>query len=235
MLTDVSPILASGIFKEVEMNMLSTMKSLGLAAVVAIVPSLSSALTLTIDDLGTAGVDQTVVGASTANFSGMAGGFSVAIASGNISSTGSTYTLNTSSIQTSGVGTLQIAAEQLGLTGFNGPVLDLAGSGSVTDIGVSVTVEHFINTGGGYQMVGDVLNFAGGQMGPVNMSDITYDSVAMPASFDLKSVFTIVTDSSDMSANVNSTLVASVPVPAAGLLLLTALGGMGIARRRKKA
>ncbi len=215
--------------------MIDRIKFVGLAAAIALAPTLSSALTLTIDDLGTAGVDQTVVGASTANFSGTAGGFDVAIASGNISSTGSAYTLNTSSIQTSGVGTLQISAEQLGLTGFSAPVLNLAGSATVSDIGVSVTVEHFINTGGGYQLVGDALNFAGGTPGPVNLSDITFDGVAMSPTFDMMSVFTIVTDSSDMTANVNSTLVASVPLPAGGLLLLTALGGMGIARRRKKA
>lgn len=214
--------------------MINRIKILGLAAAAALVPSLSSALTLTIDDLGTAGVDQTVIGASTANFSGTAGAFGVAIASGNISSFGNSYILNTSSIQTSGIGTLQISAEQTGLAGFSAPVLNLAGSGTVSDIGLSVTVEHFINTGSGYQTIGNALNFVGGTPGPVNLGDITYDNVAMSSLFDLKSVFTIVTDASDPIANVNSTLVASVPLPAGGILLLTALGGMGIARRRKK-
>ncbi|MCB1312563.1 MAG: VPLPA-CTERM sorting domain-containing protein, partial [Sedimentitalea sp.] len=34
---------------------------------------------------------------------------------------------------------------------------------------------------------------------------------------------------------IGAATVAPVPVPAAGLLLLTALGGLGVARRRRKA
>ncbi|MBK0327958.1 VPLPA-CTERM sorting domain-containing protein [Rhodobacteraceae bacterium F11138] len=170
-----------------------------------------------------------------ANFSGTAGGFDIQIASGGISTNADAYTLNTSSIQVNGVGSLQISAEQTNLTGFSGPDLSLIGSGTVSDIGLTVTVEHFINTGSGYQTVGDALDFAAAS-GPVNLSDITYDTVAMSSMFDLKSVFTIVTDANYQSANVNSTLRATpVPLPAGGILLLTALGGMGIARRRKKA
>ncbi|SFU18559.1 VPLPA-CTERM sorting domain-containing protein [Sedimentitalea nanhaiensis] len=215
--------------------MINKIKLLGLAAAVALAPTLSSALTLTIDDMSTVGVDQTVIGATMANFSGTAGGFDIQIASGGISTSGNAYTLNTSSIQVLGVGSLQISAEQTNLTGFSGPDLSLIGSGTVSDIGLTVTVEHFINTGSGYQTVGNVLNFAAAS-GPVNLSDITYDTVAMSPMFDLKSVFTIVTDANYQSANVNSTLrVTPVPLPAGGILLLTALGGMGIARRRKKA
>jgi len=213
--------------------MFNKLKVLGLAAAVAIVPAMSSALTLTVDDLGTAGVDSTTVGASSASATGTVGGFEVAIASGSITATADSYTLNTTSIQVSGTGTLQIMAEQTGLTGFPQPFLNLTGSGSVTDHGTTVTVEHMINLGGGYQTVGSVLSFLGGTPGPVNLSDITQDTVAGAPAFDLKTVITVTTGSSDQTANVNATLVASVPVPAAGLLLLTALGGVAAARRRK--
>ncbi|MFK7751205.1 MAG: VPLPA-CTERM sorting domain-containing protein [Sedimentitalea sp.] len=215
--------------------MFNKLKLMGLAAAVAIVPTFSSALTLTVDDLGTAGVDSTTVGGTLASTFGTVGGFEVAIASGSISSTADSYTLNTTSIQVAGTGTLQISAEQTGLTGFPQPFLNLTGSGSVTDHGTTVTVEHMIDLGGGYQTVGSVLSFVGGTPGPVNLSDITNDTVAGTPTFDLKTVITVTTASNDQTANVNATLVASVPLPAGGLLLLTALGGVAVARRRKAA
>ena len=215
--------------------MFNKLKLLGLAAAVAIVPSLSNALTLTIDDAATVGVDHTVIGATVANFSGAAGGFNVAIASGSITSDPSSYTLNTTSIQARGVGTLMIMAEQTGLTGFPQPFLNLAGTGSVTDHGTTILVEHLIDLGGGYQTVGSVLQFLNGTPGPVALSASTTDVVAGVASFALKTIITVTTAANDQTANVNATLVASVPVPAAGLLLLTALGGAGFVARRRKA
>jgi hypothetical protein len=93
-----------------------------------------------------------------------------------------------------------------------------------------------IDLGAGYQTVGSLLAFVGGTPGPVNLAGITSDIVAAAATFSLKSVFTIVTNASDQTANVNSTLAVSpIPLPAGGLLLLTALGGLAFGRRRKQA
>lgn len=210
-------------------------------AAIALMPTFASAVTLSVDDLGTIGVDSVTVGGSSASATGTVGGFEVAIASGSISSTLNSYTLNTSSIQVAGVGTLQVTLEQTGLTGFSLPNLNLVGTGSVSDHGTTITVAHMIDFGGGYQTIGNILSFTGGTPGPFNLSDITSDTVLGSPTFDLKSVLTITNSSNDQTANVNSTLVATaqqaatpVPVPAGGLLLLSGLAGFAGLRRRKK-
>lgn len=59
-----------------------------------------------------------------------------------------------------------------------------------------------------------------------------FEEVAL-VTFDFENPFTTVTFLSD-GRNAFEFAMAPVPVPAAGLMLLTALGGVGLARRRKK-
>ncbi|MFD3189905.1 VPLPA-CTERM sorting domain-containing protein [Sedimentitalea sp. HM32M-2] len=80
---------------------------------------------------------------------------------------------------------------------------------------------------------------AGGQAtGPYEFIAATSDTISQKTMVALDNPFSMQINtviSSGTNVTYDATLVAAVPVPAAGLLLLTALGGLGLARRRKAA
>lgn len=80
---------------------------------------------------------------------------------------------------------------------------------------------------------------AGGQAtGPYETINATSETISQNTLVALDNPFSMQINtvvSSGTNVTYDATLVAAVPVPAAGLLLLTALGGLGFARRRKAA
>ena len=74
---------------------------------------------------------------------------------------------------------------------------------------------------------GDVVDLSGGTQ---SLISTTFSGIGVANGEDLVFSWTGMTGNNQISAQV-----ASVPLPAAGWMLLTALGGLGIARRRRKA
>lgn len=211
--------------------------ALGVAAAMVFAPLTANAITLELDDLATVGVDATKVGAGVAVYQsavdGAVGAFTVDIASSTITSTSGQHTLNTTSIQSAGVGDLRITATETGLTSFGSSSVGLWGSGTVSDAASSIKVSHFIDIGdgAGFTLVGSLLD-----LGSTVASLTTTDSALgiVGGMFDLKTVIDIVTVAADPIANVNATLVATVPLPAGLLLLLTGIGGIALVGRRQR-
>lgn len=200
-------------------------KALAAAAAIAL-PMSADALSIEID-----------AGGTTASTSGMGGasfidsnlnGWNLNISASAFSNGGSEQ-LSSNAISAVGVGTLTVTTTETFTFGNDGDVLTLAGLASVSNAASSITVEHFVDVdGSGFVQAGADLVFAS-----VTGSAATAGYGVVDGSFDLQTVITIVTDAADTTANVNADIVASVPVPAAGLMLLAGLGGLGAMRRRK--
>jgi len=212
----------------------SAVGALAVGALVALAPASAKAVTLNIEDKDS-GVTATVSDGATAIFSGSVGAFDISVASAGISSQADEHRLQTTSIETDGVGWLQITATETDLTDFGASSLNLFGTGSTSDIGHRVRVRHFVDTGGGFVQIGDHINLwksdGDVQGGSVGQSFATGPDGILA----LRTIFDIINTEGNTSSNINATLVAAVPLPAAGLLLLGGLGGLVAMRRKRKA
>lgn len=203
----------------------------------------ASALTLTADDLGSAGVEVSLTDAGTPgliNFAGIAGGFDLVISTGLgaplVGGAGDAEIDLSVQTTVGNAGTLRVTLEDTGLSILTGATPNNVDA--ISDLGInalndaSVTVESFIRVGGG--LFEALSSLASGTS--VDLQETIRGTLASGALFDLRTVITVVHNSKFSTASADANLnVAPVPLPAALPLFLTALVGLGfVGRQRRK-
>jgi hypothetical protein len=190
-------------------------------------PLSADATTLKIVEVGT-GNREVVKSPGVVNFNGIVGDFEIIASAG----------LNgpQTSLQTSGVGKLKIVVTKR-IRGFSALSAELAGRTEIFDATRRVKVKYRINTGNGWENIGDVLIFRG--LNGNGQEASTFDTAAIAeGKFKLRTVFRIKSTFEDQTSNIHSSLNASapsqIPIPAAGFLLISALGALGAAARRRR-
>ncbi len=201
----------------------------------------ANALTLTLDDLGSAGVEQTIIAGpdGAINFFGTVGDFNLTASTGfGVPARGTPDEPQIDlSVQTNqgAKGTLRVTLEDTGLTipttadGFAEVLSDL-GINSLDD--GSVAVESFIKIGaaGSFESLHTLTS------PDTNLVETFRRVISAGDTFDLRTVIEITHDNkftSAASADANLR-VAPVPVPAALPLFLTALVGLGFIGRQRR-
>lgn len=219
-----------------------------LGAAMFSLPVSAGAVTLKITDMGS-GATEIVRNSGTAGFSGTVGGFTLDAASAGIFRSADQYMLTGTSVLANGKGRLKITVRQGGLTDLSA-VAALQGDVTVSDAVWRVVVRNFIDTGAGWTLLGDAMEFY--RRDGDGQSDSISDTAATTnGSFRLRTVIQMISGKRDQSGSVATSLTAfdgaevrdevqtdipvPVPVPAAGLLMLGALGGLGVAARRRRA
>lgn len=216
------------------------------AAALMSAPTASNALSLSIMDT-TTNVDITIVDGGAGDLDGAANGtisatnLSVGSASISISSSFesdvngvSTLVLNVTNA-VAGASGLYINASH---TGFGeGAAAPNSSALSFVMNASNLSPKSFL-AGAGFVDNANVEYSTADQVGATGIIKQTSDTVDQADNAALNDPFSMTLMSfisGNTVASYDATLIAAVPLPAGGLMLLTALGGIGIARRRRKA
>lgn len=230
-------------------DMKKTIAPVAVAVAVASMPMSASALSVgiydtavnswsVVNDGGAGDLDGIVNGyIQLLNFATGSGSISLETASATETSGKSKLTLNVTDAMNAGGGTIFIDVTH---TGF--------GEGAGFPSSSSLTF-----TSNASEVSGDGFNI-GGYVNDANATGLFYDypgltvgsgSIAATADDVFGQIWTVLSDPFSMSiqtslmaystASFDATLIAAIPLPAGGLLLLSALGGLGLARRRRSA
>ena len=218
--------------------------ALAFGAVVALPSIQAEAATLRIEDLNGVDADFTLPDtgvlqqAATAGVS--IGGMIVLIAATPTETAGRSF-LNSISVTTAGSGRIRITTSE---DGFGAG----AGAPSVSQLAFSITsstlsqsgvlARSFVDVGNGLEaqtdQVGGDLTLNGPISAGTEMARTT-DSAVLSNPFSITSVFEIEHLNDKDVTSFDADVLATIPLPAGGLLLLTALGGVAALRRKRKA
>lgn len=160
------------------------------------------------------------------------GGYSVALSTAIVEN----YPPFDSMVSTFSIGSgTAVSSARIEVTNYfdNGVPVPLNALGSAVNnllsfAGTSVVTEVFVGAGA-YDKATSVVSSSGS----LTENDALFNLTSTP--YWVTQVFTIEGATGLGTATAEWTIPAPVPVPAAGLMLLTALGGLGVARRRRKA
>lgn len=149
--------------------------------------------------------------------------------------------LNTISVTTSGAGRIRITTSEDGFSAG-------AGAPAASQLAFSVTsstltenglfAQSFVDAGNGLEVQSDQIGSDITLTGPINAgteSGRVTDTAVLSPFFSMTSVFEIEHNKDSDVTSFDADVLAAIPLPAGGLLLLTALGGMAALRRRRKA
>ncbi|SHL66374.1 VPLPA-CTERM protein sorting domain-containing protein [Roseovarius marisflavi] len=222
----------------------SSVSALALSAGFAVVGATASALTITIDDLSTAGVDLTINdGDIGLDLDGVVNGIIISglhtvggytISGLNAASTDalgeSELTQTSLDVAGGSTGGLRVITSSVFSAGANSPDASNL-SFSLGGSELNSTVSGFGSAGGTPTAT---LSFSPGADGTDSFSADTSTSAVLSDPFTMYSQIDIGSVKAGHQTSLTATVIAAVPLPAAGFLLFGALGGLAAMRRRRK-